>query len=34
MFYKMFKDGKVLDPATGMRYRKCILEPGSTKDGV
>ncbi len=34
MFYKMFKEGKVLDPETGMRYRTKLLQPGSTKDGV
>lgn len=34
MFYKMFKDGKVLCEETGMRYRTKLLQPGSTKDGV
>jgi Zn-dependent oligopeptidase len=34
MFYKWFKDGKTLDPESGMRYRKLLLEPGSTKDGI
>ena len=29
----MFKDN-VLSTKMGMRYRKKILEPGSTKDGI
>ena len=33
MFNKMFKDN-VLSTEMGMRYRKKILEPGSTKDGI
>ena len=33
MFNKMFKDN-VLSTKMGMRYRKKILEPGSTKDGI
>jgi Zn-dependent oligopeptidase len=33
MFNKMFKDN-VLNVKIGMRYRKKILEPGSTKDGI
>ena len=33
MFYKMFRDGHILDPVVGMHYRKTMLEPGSTKDG-
>jgi Zn-dependent oligopeptidase len=33
MFYKMFRDGHILDPIVGMHYRKTMLEPGSTKDG-
>lgn len=32
MFYKMFKDDP-LSLKNGMRYRKYILEPGTTKDG-
>jgi Zn-dependent oligopeptidase len=34
MFYKVFKNGKVLDPEAGMRYRNKLLRPGSTKDGL
>jgi Zn-dependent oligopeptidase len=34
MFYKWFKNGHVLDPNVGMRYRRKLLEPGSTKDGI
>jgi len=33
MFYKMFKEGNLLNPDVGMRYRTKLLEPGSTKDG-
>ena len=34
MFYTVFKDGHVLDPEAGQRYRKKLLEPGSTRDGL
>jgi thimet oligopeptidase len=34
MFYKVFKYGSVLDENAGMRYRKKLLEPGSTKDAL
>jgi len=34
MFYKVFKHGKVLDEESGMRYRKRLLEPGSSKDAL
>lgn len=34
MFYKWFKHGHVLDPHAGMRYRKKLLEPGSTQDSL
>lgn len=34
MFYRWFKNGHVLDPEVGMRYRSKLLEPGSTKDGI
>lgn len=34
MFYKMFKYGSVLDQTSGMRYRKKLLEPGSTKEAL
>jgi len=34
MFYRWFKDGHVLDPVVGMRYRKKLLEPGGGKDGL
>jgi thimet oligopeptidase len=34
MFYKMFKFGSVLDQTAGMRYRKKLLEPGSTKEAL
>jgi len=33
MYYKVFK-GDELNPINGMRYRKLLLEPGSTKDGM
>lgn len=32
MFYKMFKNGNLLSPEVGMKYRDIILSPGSTKD--
>ena len=34
MFYLWFKDGHTLDPKVGMRYRKKLLEPASTNDGI
>ncbi|KRX03839.1 hypothetical protein PPERSA_04634 [Pseudocohnilembus persalinus] len=34
MFYKIFENGKILDPEAGMRYRQKILAPGSSKDGL
>lgn len=34
MFYKKFKDGKVLDSEVGCEYRKKILEPGSSRDAL
>ena len=34
MFYKWFKGGNELNKESGMRYRKLLLEPGSTKDGI
>ena len=34
MFHKMFKDGNVLNPETGMKLRKKLLEPGSSRDGL
>ena len=34
MFYLRFKNGHVMDPEVGMRYRKRLLEPGSSKDGI
>lgn len=35
MFYVWFKkEGNVLNPEIGMRYRSKLLEPGSTKDGI
>lgn len=35
MFYVWFKkEGNVLNPEIGMRYRRKLLEPGSTKDGI
>lgn len=33
MFYSFFK-GNELDPQQGKRYRKCILEPGGSKDAM
>ena len=33
MFYKMF-EGNELNPEVGMKYRKHILEPGASKDGI
>ena len=33
IFYKLFANGRVLDPVKGMLYRKKMLEPGATKDG-
>ena len=33
MYYKMFK-GHELDPEVGMKYRKQILEPGASYDGI
>ena len=33
MFYKMFKQNP-LSKESGLKYRKYILEPGSTKDGI
>ena len=34
MFYKKFKYSGILNEIAGMEYRKKILEPGSTKDGM
>ena len=34
MFHRMFKNGNVLNPEVGMRYRKLLLEPGASKDGI
>jgi Zn-dependent oligopeptidase len=34
MFYKVFKDGNVLNPEAGMKLRKKLFEPGSSKDGL
>lgn len=34
MFYKVFKNGHVMDSEAGMRYRKLLLQPGSTQDGL
>lgn len=34
MFYVWFKGGRVLSKESGIRYRRKLLEPGSTKDGL
>jgi thimet oligopeptidase len=34
MFYRWFKNGHVLDPKAGMRYRRLLLEVGATKDSL
>ena len=34
MFYKVFGPENVLNPDLGMLYRKKILEPGATRDGM
>lgn len=34
MFYRMFKNGHILDAGVGMLYRKKLLEPGSTRDAL
>lgn len=34
IFYKLFADGHVMDPEIGKLYRKKLLEPGATNDGL
>ena len=34
MFYKMFGDENVLDSVRGLQYRKRLLEPGASRDGM
>jgi len=34
MFETVFEKEGVLDSAAGMKYRKCILEPGGSLDGM
>jgi thimet oligopeptidase len=34
MYESMFKAKGIFDPAVGMAYRKCILEPGGSRDAA
>jgi Zn-dependent oligopeptidase len=34
MFHSKFKAAGVMDPQVGMHYRRAILQPGGSRDGM